>query len=175
MILRRLGAFISKPAHGAQPLAQSMRKRKISMFKTFLLAFLFAFIGAASANAQVSKSELLSRIDKDKVTFQRAPLYMVPAQLTQKLLERTKARYPKFKESMWYYHYVIDNGYYNMVFFDWTGDECLYLQFKKDALEKKDKEIVNFVNDPSKGSSVAKKETIPVKYCEKLYNFYSDK
>lgn len=118
---------------------------------------------------------MLSRIDKERVTFQRAPLFMVPDEVTKKLLERTKARYPQFKESMWFYNYVIDKGYYNIVFYDWTGDECQYFTFNQEALNQKNKDVVAFVNNPAKGNSSAKKEVIPVKYCEKLYNFYSKK
>ena len=142
------------------------------------LAFVFLLLASFVTNdsqAQISKSEMLSKIDKDRISFQRAPLFVVQEQITKKLLERTKARYPKFKDSMWYYQYVMQDGFYNIVFFDWTGEECLYVTLKQEAVTKKTKEIVSFISAQDKGNSSAKRERIPIKYCEKLYNFYSDK
>jgi formyltetrahydrofolate hydrolase len=143
--------------------------------RNLVIALFLSLVGASVSQAQISKSEMLSKIDKDKISFQRAPLFQVQEEITKKLLERTKARYPKFKESMWYYQYVIQDGFFNIVFFDWTGEECLYVTLKQDAVAKKSKEIVSFISNQDKGNATAKRERIPIKYCEKLYNFYSDK
>lgn len=130
----------------------------------------------SSAFAQISKDEMLKRIEKDTASFQRAPLYPLPQELTDKMVERTKARYPKFKESMWYYNYVLDKGYYNIVFYDWTAEECQYFVFSEEALKKRDSAVQDFMRDPEKnGNAKAKRERIPTRVCEKLYNFYSGK
>jgi hypothetical protein len=140
-----------------------------------MLAFVLVIFCVQSARSQIAQSDMASKIDGNKITLLRAPLVNVPSQITSKLIERQKARFPKFKESMWYYHYVVTNGFYNIVFYDWTADECQYFTFKKEALEKKDQEVKAFLSNPSHGSTSARVERMPIKVCEKLYNFYSEK
>lgn len=126
--------------------------------------------------AQISTSEMLSKIDEDKITFQRAPLIDVPSQIRDMVLEKERSRYPNFKDSMWYYAYVKDNGYTNAVHYDWGSGQCLYFTLRDEALKTKSADATEFIKSQGKaGSSDAKKEIIPVKYCEKIYNFYSKK
>ena len=100
----------------------------------------------------------------------------VPSQITEKLLERQKTRFPNFKESMWYMAYVKENGYTNSIFYDWTSAECFYLVYNDKALADKTEAVKRFVETGGASSSdAAKKEKIATKYCEKVYNFYSGK
>lgn len=119
---------------------------------------------------------MVKRIENGSASFQRAALYPLPGELTEKMIEKTKARYPNFKENMWYYNYILDKGYYNIVFYDWTAEECHYFVFSDEALKKKDAEVQNFMRDPDNNSnSKARRERLPIRLCEKLYNFYSGK
>lgn len=141
-----------------------------------LASVIVSLILTSVANAQIAKSDMLNRIDHDKVTFQRAPMVNVPSQITEKVLERQHQHFPKFKDSMWYMAYVKENGYTNIIHYDWSADECYYIVFNDEALKKKSKEVLDFVKSQgADGSNSARRDSIPMKYCEKVYNFYSDK
>jgi hypothetical protein len=141
-----------------------------------LLAALVLCFFCSPAGAQIAKSDMLSRIDHDNISFQRAPYINVPSQITEKLLERQHVQYPKFKDNMWYMAYVKESGFTNIIHYDWSADECFYIVLNDAAVKKKTKDVFNFVK--SKGaetSDSAKRDKIPMKYCEKVYNFYSSK
>jgi hypothetical protein len=147
-------------------------KNRSWFYSSIIAALLFSI----SAGAQISTKDMLSRIDNDKITLQRAPLVNVPAQIRDKELEMLHAQFPKFKDSMWYMAYVKENGYSNIIRYDWSSDECVYLVYNDDALKKKTKEVAQFIQSKGQmGSSSARREVIPLKYCEKIYNFYSTK
>jgi hypothetical protein len=72
--------------------------------------------------------------------------------------------------------YVKENGFTNIVHYDWTGDACFYIVFNDEALKGKSKDVAAFIQSGgSSQSSAAKREKIPMRYCEKVYNFYSDR
>lgn len=128
------------------------------------------------AFGQIAKSQMLDWVDHDKVTFKRAPYINVPSQITEKLLQRQHSQFPKFRDNMWYMAFVSEGGYTDIIHYDWQSDDCYYIVLKDDALKIKSKDAQDFVaSKGAHGSADARREKIPMKYCEKVYNFYSSK
>lgn len=127
--------------------------------------YLFSLV----AHARLSESEFLGKVDRNEIAFQRGAILNTEASLTERMIQMNSVRYPNFKPQMWYYHFVAIENVGYILSYDWTGNECR-LQFlnlrEPSEMTKQFAEQNGRVTD--KNQSI-----ISMKYCEKLYNFYS--
>lgn len=133
--------------------------------------FLFMSFLSVQAFGKLSASDLVSKIDAGQVTFQRGAMANLPQALTDRMIEINRARYPNFRPSMWYYHFVEINdvGYY--VSYDWGASECNFTWIDLSAAAKQ--KGAPQIKQSGGTISDSHKETLPTRVCEKLYNFYS--
>ena len=137
-----------------------------------LILFFLGILVSALAEAKLSASQVVEKIDRNEVSFQRGAILNLDGAVAEAMISLQKAKYPNFKPGMWYYNFFkIDNiGYY--VFYDWTSSECNYTTMDLVEMEK-GKGAPQLKEGPNKTIIDSNKETIPMRVCEKLYNFYS--
>lgn len=93
--------------------------------KYILFALFLGFsISAQTKEDRLTKEEFLNRVENGTISLERAPVMGLPPAIQQKIIDKTKQKYPRFKEVMWYVHYIKDNNYIYSLFFDWTLDQC---------------------------------------------------
>lgn len=93
--------------------------------KYILIAlFLGVSILAQAKEDRLTKEEFLNRVENGTISLERAPVMGLPPAIQQKIIDKTRQNYPRFKEVMWYVHYIKDNNYLYSLFFDWTLDQC---------------------------------------------------
>jgi len=138
--------------------------------KYFILAASLLF--QLEANAKFSTSEIISKIERNSIAFDRAPKGGDITQATiERMIELQKSKFPNFKPAMWYDFSFAVGGIYYIVSYDWTANECNLTYNDMDELKSKGaqsqfKTINGAIVD-------IHKDHLPMKVCEKLYNFYS--
>lgn len=107
------------------------------------------------------------------MSFDRGATMNLEGEVLERVSRMNQAKYPNFKPSMMYYHSVVIDKVVHMIFYDYTASECvyLYIDMKKSVEENK-----KIFTAGSNGALINnQKEIIPIKICEKLYNFYLKK
>lgn len=135
-----------------------------------LAAALTAGLIGSSAFAKFSANDIVAKIDANQITFKRGAIYSVPEAVKERMIQIEMARYPEFRPSMYYYHYVEVDGIGYYISYDWTAKECnlTWIDLKKAEGQKGAPQV------KQSGSNIIdeNKQTLPSRVCEKLYNFY---
>lgn len=135
------------------------------MFNAFLLAII-----ANIAEARLSSSDIESKILRNEISLQQSPIFKVNSAIMDKMIALQKNKYANFKDNMMFYHSFSRDGELYTVSYDWTADLCKLAVFKEDEMQ------ANKITGLSERSGKVVddfSQTISVKVCEKLYNFYS--
>lgn len=138
--------------------------------RAYSFLYLFVFLISTNSFAKMSASEIESKVLKNEISFERGPLFPVPAAITDKMIALQKNKYPNFKESMWYYHSVNKDGFVHLIFYDWTGNECKFTTISED--EMRNNKISSLKEESGRVVDLSS-SVVSIKICEKLYNFYS--
>lgn len=125
-----------------------------------------------NAVAKMSTSEIISKIERNAISFDRVSKGGdVPQATIERMIELQKSKFPNFKPVMWYDHTFTVGAVYYIISYDWTGNECNLTYSDIDELKSKGAQSQFKTNN---GIIVdLHKEKLPMKICEKLYNFYS--
>jgi hypothetical protein len=120
---------------------------------------LFSVTSVFAKDDRLTKEEFLSRVENGTITLERAPVMSLPAPIADKVQEKIREKYPRFKDELWYVHYITDNSYMYSLFFDWTLDQCsLRIEKIDPKLKKPNERTMDTVGQRVKKS-----------YCDKVY------
>jgi len=108
---------------------------------------------------KLSKDEFLKRTLSGDFNFQKNPLFPLPLEVHNALMEKYKGLYPSFKSAYWFVPTVRSNEFVYTLFYDWVNRKCLYRVEEIDINTKQSKKESIDVNGTS----------VDIKYCEKAY------
>lgn len=120
---------------------------------------------AYAKDYELTKEELLRKIDNGTVSMEKAPVMSLPADAYRMIMESQKKEFPGFRDEMFYYSYVSSNEFRYMIFFEWYDRGCVFGKTKpvgsgKEMSGKAFYELAKKEKDSY--------EKIDKKYCEKL-------
>jgi hypothetical protein len=127
-------------------------------------------IQASLFSHALSTSDILSRVQKNEISFDRGSYMNLQGQILDTFIKIQKSKYPKFTENMAFSHQATVGSDIIIISYDWVGNECVLVKLDKN---KKQEDIKKDVTEKRGGISYKYAEIIPLKICEKLYSFYS--
>lgn len=138
------------------------------MKSLFVLTLLLSMQGFA-----FNKADFLRKVERNEVSFERGTIMNMQGEVLERMTSMAKAKHPGFKPSMMYYHSVIIEKNMYIIFYDYTSTECVMTYMDMSKSVEDNKKVLSAGPDGSIVNS--QKELIPIKICEKLYNFYLKK
>lgn len=140
-----------------------MNPRVLTAAMVFVVVWVFCRIAFASGSPPISKGEFLAAINDGSLVMDgRQPFYDPSSEFVKQQMKKIKMMVPEFNESMYGIFYKIRSGYQYSVGYNWMSRECLF--------------EINKLTDSGeidvKVGSIDK-SVIPVRICEKLFQFKS--
>lgn len=130
------------------------------LFLFFIMVSLMVGNFSIAQNLKLTQEEFLKRTLSGDFRFEKNPLFALPQEVQNSLMEKYKSLYPSFQTAYWYVPTVRSNQYFYTLFYDWVNRKCLYRLEEIDLKTKKSKmETVDPVG-----------KEVDTKYCEKAYD-----
>lgn len=129
------------------------------LFSLLLILISLTVQSVRAENIKLTQEEFLKRTMSDDFRFEKNPLFALPQEAQNGLMEKYKTLYPSFKTAYWFVPTVRSNQYYYTLFYDWVNRKCLY-RFEEIDLKTKQSKMETV--DPTG-------KEVDIKYCEKAY------
>jgi hypothetical protein len=132
--------------------------------KLIALIFLLSTLSAQAKDNKLQQDEFLRGVESGRIVLDKAKLFNVPGPVIEKMGELQKKKYPLFQNNMLYVNFVQTTDWVYTIFYDWTGDKCVY----------RSEQIDHKLGKPNEKTLDALGTEIAMRYCIKLYKIGSN-
>jgi len=109
---------------------------------------------------KLTTEEFLTKLEHHQVTMQRNPMFALPAQLNEQVMDHMKGLYPNFRAAYWFVPSLKTNRYVYSLFWAWDIHRC---EFRVEGWDQTN-------NTYRKDEVQAEPTVVDKKYCEYAYD-----